>query len=169
MADPGHHSSDEEKTVYNDHDHIDNRSPSLIAKEGPLDEQGMVAVSKKLKNPLSGMNREELLANVEAFAKEKELEDILPLLQRGAIVAQDPKNFENVSELPEEEKVWLRKEVTNRWVQPKMMFYMTSMLSTPCTHGRPMLTGMFSSLCWISYRTGYGSDCCKRCSDLLLR
>ncbi|KAK0117785.1 hypothetical protein ONS95_012110 [Cadophora gregata] len=125
MADAAPHSSDDEKTVHNENESRDTRSASLIAKEGPLDEHGMVAVSAKLKNPLSGMTKDELLTDVEAFAKEKDLENILPLLQRGALVAQNSRNFENVSDLTENEKVWLRKETTNRWQQPKMMFYMT--------------------------------------------
>ncbi|KAG4429914.1 hypothetical protein IFR05_014603 [Cadophora sp. M221] len=125
MASPSSRSSDEEKTVHDENERPGTRNASLVAKEGPLDEHGMVAISKKLKNPLSGMDKNELLADVEAFAKEKELEDILPLLQRGALVAQSPKNFENVEELTSDEKEWLRMETTNRWKQPKMMFYMT--------------------------------------------
>ncbi|KAL2062870.1 hypothetical protein VTL71DRAFT_5942 [Oculimacula yallundae] len=125
MADPAPRISDDEKTVHNEHETRDTRSSSLAAKEGPLDQNEMVPVTAKLKNPLAGMNKEELLLDVETFAKEKNLEDILPLLQKGALVAQNPKNFENVSELTPDEKEWLRKETTSRWNQPKMMYYMT--------------------------------------------
>ncbi|CZT43162.1 probable MFS myo-inositol transporter [Rhynchosporium secalis] len=146
MADPAPRISDDEKTVHNENEFRDTRSASLIAKEGPLDENGMVAVSAKLKNPLSGMNKEELLADVELFAKEKDLEDILPLLQRGALVAQNPKNFENISELKPDEMEWIRKETTNRWRQPKMLFYMTGQ-SSARTIGGYQLNSMPVVLC----------------------
>ena len=167
MADPAPRSSDDEKTIHNENETRDTRSASLIAKQGPLDEHGMVAVSAKLKNPLSGMTKDELLADVEAFAREKDLEDILPLLQRGSLVAQNPKNFENVSELTEDEKMWLRKEITNRWQQPKMMFYMTSELPSYVMRTTLADFDLFSSLCWFCYRAGHRPDCRQWCSNLL--
>lgn len=104
------------------------RTPSTSSKDETLNDDGTIpaAVATKLKNPLAGMTKDELLAGVEAFAKEKDLEDILPLLHRGALVSQAPKNFENVAELSEDEKQWLRKEQTHRWKQPWMMYFMTS-------------------------------------------
>lgn len=170
MADPSSRSSDEEKTVHDENERTDMRSVSLVAKEGPLNEHGMVTVSKKLKNPLSGMDKNELLADVEAFAKEKELEDILPLLQRGALVAQNPKNFETVEELTPDEKEWLRMETTNRWKQPKMMFYMTSEFLITCLISpTPANLYLFSLVCWLCYCPGNGSNCCKWFPDILLR
>ncbi|GAB1193911.1 hypothetical protein APSETT444_003147 [Aspergillus pseudonomiae] len=79
----------------------------------------------KLKNPLTGLTREELYRDVEEFAREKDLEDIVDQLKRGALVAQDPKAFEELSELSEGEKELLRREKTHRWSQPFMMYFMT--------------------------------------------
>lgn len=84
-----------------------------------------VTVNAKLKNPLSGYTKKELMADVDAFAKEKDLEDIIPLLRKGALVAQNPKAFEQVEELDDAEREWLRQETTHRWHQPKMLFFMT--------------------------------------------
>lgn len=80
----------------------------------------------KQKNPLAGLSKEELLADVEAFAQEKNLEYVLDDLKKGALVAQDPKAFETVDELTEEEKEVLRREKTHRWHQPFMMYFLTS-------------------------------------------
>ena len=80
----------------------------------------------KLKNPLVGLTREELYHDVEEFAREKDLEHIVEQLKRGALVAQDPKAFEELSELSEGEKELLRREKTHRWNQPFMMYFMTS-------------------------------------------
>ena len=38
-----------------------------------------------IKNPLAGISRPQLLRNIEEFAKEKDLIDILPILSKGAI------------------------------------------------------------------------------------
>lgn len=80
----------------------------------------------KQKNPLAGLTKDELLADVEAFAQEKNLTHILDDLKKGALIAQDPKSFESLTELSEGEKEILRREKTHRWSQPFMMYFMTS-------------------------------------------
>lgn len=42
-------------------------------------------IQARIKNPLAGIPRAQLLRNVEEFAKEKELTDALPILSKGAI------------------------------------------------------------------------------------
>ncbi|KAB8070594.1 hypothetical protein BDV29DRAFT_160301 [Aspergillus leporis] len=79
----------------------------------------------KLKNPLAGLSREELYLDIEEFTQEKNLGDIVELLKRGALVAQDPRSFELLNELSEDEKELLRREKTHRWNQPFMMYFMT--------------------------------------------
>jgi len=81
-------------------------------------------LSAKLKNPLAGISREVLLADVEAFAQEKELEHCLPQLKRGALLAQNPNGFEGLTDLTEDDKYHLRREITNKWAQP-MTLYLT--------------------------------------------
>ncbi|CEL10457.1 Putative Sugar porter (SP) family MFS transporter [Aspergillus calidoustus] len=84
-----------------------------------------VTSTTKQKNPLAGLTTEELFQDVEKFAREKDLEHILPDLKKGALVAQDPKRFEDLSDLTEEDKEFLRREKTHRWHQPFMMYFMT--------------------------------------------
>jgi hypothetical protein len=76
----------------------------------------------RIKNPLSGVLKAQLLSDVEEFAKERGMMDILPLLKKGALVAQDPLSFETIEELDEDEKVPLRREVTHRWSQPRVLY-----------------------------------------------
>ena len=78
------------------------------------------------KNPLASLTRDELFRDVELFAREKNLEHIVDELKRGALVAQDPKSFEELQELSEGEKELLRREKTPRWSQPFMMYFITS-------------------------------------------
>jgi hypothetical protein len=90
-----------------------------------------VATTTKLKNPLSGLTREQLFKEIEQFAREKDMEEILPELKKGALISQDPKMFEEIPDLTEEDKELLRREKTHRWHQPFMMYFMTSMSFAP--------------------------------------
>ncbi|KAG5950808.1 hypothetical protein E4U53_004373 [Claviceps sorghi] len=79
----------------------------------------------EIENPLQNLSREELLAKVGAFHQQKDLQDdiSISLLQKGALVAQDPANFENLDLLDEADKTALRQEVTHRWRHPWPLYY----------------------------------------------
>lgn len=48
--------------------------------------------------------------------------DISDLLKKGALVAQDPPSFESIDELDEDEKIALRREITHKWSQPRVLY-----------------------------------------------
>ncbi|KAK9341954.1 hypothetical protein V1522DRAFT_433013 [Lipomyces starkeyi] len=79
-------------------------------------------VSAKIKNPLAGIPASDLLDQLNAFAEEQCMNDILPLLLKGALVAQDPPAFGRVPDLTEEERVVLRNEVEHKWSQPLALY-----------------------------------------------
>lgn len=62
-----------------------------------------------------------LLADVERFATENGLTEHTALLKKGALVAQDPGNYENL-DLAEDEKAALRTEVTRKWKHPTILY-----------------------------------------------
>lgn len=64
------------------------------------------------------------MRDVEEFAAEKDLQDIIPELKKGARVAQDPSKFEDIEILTEEEKGHLRTERARKWHHP-FKLYMT--------------------------------------------
>lgn len=79
----------------------------------------------KIKNPLAGIPRDTLLRNVADFAQEKGLMQELPLLQKGALVAQDPTNYEDIHgeyTLDETEVEVLRNEVLHKWRHPIALY-----------------------------------------------
>ncbi|KAI9755046.1 MAG: hypothetical protein M4579_004450 [Chaenotheca gracillima] len=80
-------------------------------------------LSAKIKNPLAGIPRATLMSQVEDFAKRTDLMDALGLLQKGALVAQDPPAFEDLAELDEDEKDALRNEVLHKWRQPFALYF----------------------------------------------
>jgi hypothetical protein len=78
--------------------------------------------SSRIKNPLAGISKAQLLSDVEHFAKEREMTDISDLLKKGALVAQDPPSFETINELDEDDKIALRREITHKWSQPRVLY-----------------------------------------------
>lgn len=63
------------------------------------------------------------MQDVEDYAAEHNLMALLPILQKGALVAQNPRGFENIAELDESERQALREEVTRRWKHPFILYY----------------------------------------------
>ncbi|RDL38431.1 MFS general substrate transporter [Venustampulla echinocandica] len=80
----------------------------------------------KIQNPLAGIPQQLLLHEVDDFANEKGLGDIIPLLRKGALVARDPTNYEDIDgpeRLSDEEVEALRNEVLHKWRQPKALYF----------------------------------------------
>ena len=51
------------------------------------------------------------------------MQDMIPLLKKGALVAQDPPAFEQIPELDEVERDALRNEVLHKWRQPTALYF----------------------------------------------
>ncbi|KAL1968961.1 hypothetical protein VTN77DRAFT_795 [Rasamsonia byssochlamydoides] len=102
------------------------RRPSIFADQSRR-KQSVADLTEnttgEIKNPLTGIPREQLLQDVEDYANEYGLVDILPLLKKGALVAQNSRNFEAIEELDENERRALREEVTHRWKHPFILYY----------------------------------------------
>ncbi|KAF8808916.1 sugar transporter [Phlegmacium glaucopus] len=79
-------------------------------------------VQARIQNPLRGIPRAKLLQQVEAFLEEKGLEDKLDLFQKAALLAQNPKDFEELPELTEKDRAIIRRETTHKWSQPRDLY-----------------------------------------------
>lgn len=73
----------------------------------------------RIKNPLPGISKAGLFNDVERYTNEHGVQDALPYLRKGALVAQNPDIFESIEELDEEYRQILRHERTRRWSHPK--------------------------------------------------
>lgn len=80
-------------------------------------------VTARIQNPLAGIPRDTLFYNVEQFAQDANMQDMIPLLKKGALVAQDPPAFEQIPELDEVERDALRNEVLHKWRQPTALYF----------------------------------------------
>ena len=99
----------EDASSHHGSDHIVNK---LSAQEG------------KVINPLAGIPKAQLLRDVEAFAHEKGLTDDLDMLQKGALLAQRPAEYQEIQELSQDEKSAIAHEYAHKWSHP-FLLYMT--------------------------------------------
>ena len=83
----------------------------------------MLIGSSRIRNPLVGIPREALLEDVDQFAADNDLNDILDLLRKGALIAQSPHNIDGIDGLDETEREELHLEITKRWRHPRMLYF----------------------------------------------
>ncbi|KAJ8121800.1 hypothetical protein O1611_g10009 [Lasiodiplodia mahajangana] len=79
----------------------------------------------KIINPLEGIPRDQLMRDVEAFVQEKGLQEHVEYFRKGALVAQNPANFEDIDgpeALNETEIQHLRNEVLHKWRLPWKLY-----------------------------------------------
>jgi hypothetical protein len=86
-------------------------------------------VNAKLENPLAGIPQQQLMADGAAFAEAHNLGHLKDLFSKAALVAQDPLGYENIPLLTAEDKEALRMEVTHKWKQPKVLYYLVVLCS----------------------------------------
>jgi hypothetical protein len=63
------------------------------------------------------------MTNVESYATDHDLTDILPLLKKGALAGQKPAEAGSIPELDEQDRHVLREEITRRWHHPWALYY----------------------------------------------
>jgi hypothetical protein len=80
-------------------------------------------VAGEIRNPLLGIPKEQLMDDVDAFAKKYGMTEQLHLLRKGALVAQNPADFENLAELDDADRQVLRDEVLHRWRHPWSLYF----------------------------------------------
>ncbi|OZJ06513.1 hypothetical protein BZG36_00479 [Bifiguratus adelaidae] len=80
----------------------------------------------RIQNPLAGVPQVDLFRQVDQFAQDNSMTDIIPQLRKGALIAQDPLNFRNISgeyALTEDEIDALHIEHTRKWIQPVALYF----------------------------------------------
>lgn len=79
----------------------------------------------RIRNPLAGVPRHQLMSDVEAFAEQRGLTDHIPILKKGALVAQNPAEahlIDGEERLTAEELDVLEMEVKHKWRMPWRLF-----------------------------------------------
>ncbi|EEY17877.1 arabinose-proton symporter [Verticillium alfalfae VaMs.102] len=110
---------------------------------GGPDRRRRSSVAALLQNPLAGLTQDQVLADVDNFTQSKGLTEYQEVFRKGALVAQVNNQdgaFERIEVLDEDEKNVLRRELTHRWSQPFMLYF----LCTLCA-GSAIVQGMDQS------------------------
>ncbi|KAG5940742.1 hypothetical protein E4U60_000317 [Claviceps pazoutovae] len=79
----------------------------------------------KIRNPLEGISRDQLMQDVESFAQQRGLQSQTAILRKGALIAQDPSNIHSIDgseKLTARELEVLNEEVTHKWRMPLRLF-----------------------------------------------
>jgi hypothetical protein len=79
--------------------------------------------TSRIKNPLVGIPKDQLLQDVKEFAAEYNVTELEPYLIKGALVAQSPHHIDQIHELDEEDRRVLREETSHRWRHPKILYF----------------------------------------------
>ena len=89
-------------------------------------------LNAKLFNPLAGYSYAQLEEMGEAYVLKYQVgdESDIEIFKKAAVLAQDPKKLERVTGLNEAERDVLRKEFTNRWSQPRLLYLVIVLCST---------------------------------------
>ena len=88
-----------------------------------------VLTNNRIKNPLAGISKEDLFQDVEDYAQQHQLTDIVGLLKKGALAAQNPDHLDGIEELDQHEIQILKEERTRRWHHPKMLYFVIALNS----------------------------------------
>lgn len=91
---------------------------------------GAATVAALLRNPLTGMSDQDVLNDADRFVEEKGLTEHREAFRKGALLAKvlnQDDGFERIDIVSEEEKVTLRREVSNRWHQPFMLYFLSAL------------------------------------------
>ncbi|KAL4897147.1 galactose-proton symport [Aspergillus ambiguus] len=80
-------------------------------------------LSAKIKNPLADLSQEQVIRDVEQFARDHALEEVLPALRKGALISRDPENYRSVPDLSDEDIAAIDNEVAHKWRQPWSLYF----------------------------------------------
>ncbi|KAG8349831.1 hypothetical protein FVEN_g11982 [Fusarium venenatum] len=118
-------------------------------------------VEAKIKNPLWGLPRARLLADVDDFCRKKDLDHYRPLIRKGALVAQDPTGYEDIEgdeKLNDEEIQALRDEILHKWRVPFVLYLTVATCSIGAAVQGWDQTGSNGANLEFPYAFGIGGD-----------
>ncbi|KAJ5214740.1 hypothetical protein N7449_001909 [Penicillium cf. viridicatum] len=99
---------------------------------GTAAERARRSLNAKLSNPLAGFSHTELRNQGRTFAELHEMGDEFDIraFELGAVLAQSPERYANVTGLTNQEKRILGREFTHRWSQPWKMYAVITLYQT---------------------------------------
>lgn len=102
----------------------DEKSPVLVIPSTPRNG------NNKPQNILAHLSKEDLLSDVRTFVTQRGLEEYLLDLEKGALLAQRPDDFDEIAELTEEDRAAIRYEKEHKWSHPLWLWLTIIICST---------------------------------------
>jgi hypothetical protein len=89
-------------------------------------------INSKIANPLAGFSHTELAVKGEEYVRNYHIgnDEDIRAFRLGAILAQDPNRHTEVDGLTAEESEVLKKEITSKWSQPRLLYLVIVLCST---------------------------------------
>jgi hypothetical protein len=101
-------------------------------------------------------SKEQVVVDARAFAQSHDMSEHVDLFQRAALVAREPKAFEFITELDEQERIALAYERDHKWHGPFMLWYAISLCAVGAATQGWDQTG--SNGANLSFHTEFGID-----------
>jgi MFS family permease len=115
----------------------------------------------KIKNPLEGIPRAQLMSDVEAWTERHGLVEHRDLFRKGALIAQNPAGAADIDgpeKLSDAELLVLEREVTHRWDMPRKLFLTIATCSIGAAVQGWDQTGSNGANIWFPEYYGIGSN-----------
>ena len=96
-------------------DEAKSKVPTVEYLENGIERQPSHKVDIQHNNPLSGLSPIELHDQVKAFCVKYGFEEKIDTFHKASMVAQRPHDFESIQALSEDDKHWLRREITSMY------------------------------------------------------
>ena len=107
--------------------------PEKVEKSASVGGSGVSAdavprdkLNAMFENPLAGIPRDQLFADVDKFCNENNLSAYNEVFRKGALVAQNPSGAQDLDILNQADKHILEREHTHKWSHPKQLYYLVS-------------------------------------------
>lgn len=124
----------DKKVILNETAHLEG-SPAI--RESESNEKRVFVVpagpgngNNRPKNILAHLSKDDLVNDVRMFAAEKGLEEYLPELEKGALLAQRPDDYDEIDELTDEDRASIRYEKEHKWSHPLWLWLTIIICST---------------------------------------
>lgn len=103
--------------------HNENLTPAMKPEQVEGADRRQSVALNIVENPLTRCSKEQVVYDARAFAESHQMADHADLFGRAALVARDPKQFEMIPDLDEQERAALAYERDHKWHGPFMLWY----------------------------------------------
>ena len=107
-------------------EHLEKKNDNVGGYAADTDVVPRSKLNALFENPLAAISREQLFKDVDDFCSKFNLMDHNEAFRKGALVAQSPHTAQDMNYLDEQDKAILLREHTNKWDQPKTLYYLVS-------------------------------------------